>query len=73
LYVTDYYYYYYYHYYCYYYYYHQFGIATGYGLDGRGSIPGEARDFSLLHSIQTGSGTHLASHSMGTAGSFPGG
>jgi hypothetical protein len=31
------------------------GIATGYGLDGLGSI-----DFSLLHSLQTGYGAHSA-------------
>jgi hypothetical protein len=30
------------------------GIATGYGLNGRGSITG--RDFSLLHNVQIGSG-----------------
>jgi hypothetical protein len=28
----------------------------GYGLDGRGSIPAGPRDFSLLNSVQTGSG-----------------
>jgi hypothetical protein len=32
------------------------GIATGYGLDGCDSIPGRARDLSLLHIVQTGSG-----------------
>jgi hypothetical protein len=32
----------------------------------------EARDFSLLHSVQTGTGTHPASYPMGTRGSFPG-
>jgi hypothetical protein len=31
------------------------------GLDGRGSIPGKARDFSLLHSIQTASADHPTS------------
>jgi hypothetical protein len=31
------------------------------------------QDSSLLHSIQTGSGAHLASYTMGTGGSFPGG
>jgi hypothetical protein len=46
------------------------GIATGYGLDGQGLIPG--RDVSLLHSVQTGSGAHPASYPMGTGGSFPG-
>jgi hypothetical protein len=33
------------------------GIATGYGLDGRGSIPGSDKTFSL-HSVQTSSGAH---------------
>jgi hypothetical protein len=33
----------------------------------------EVQDFSLLHSVQTGSGAHPASYQMGTGGSFPGG
>jgi hypothetical protein len=37
------------------------GIATGYGMDGRGSIPGRDMDIYLLHSVKTGSGAHLAS------------
>jgi hypothetical protein len=32
----------------------------------------EARDFSLLYSIQTGSGAHPASCAMGIGGCFPG-
>jgi hypothetical protein len=28
----------------------------GCGLDSWGSIPGRVRDFTLLHSVQTGSG-----------------
>jgi hypothetical protein len=32
-----------------------------------------ARDFSLLHVVQTGSGTHPASSPMGNCGSVPGG
>jgi hypothetical protein len=48
------------------------GIDMGYGLDGRDSIPVQAKDFSLLHSVQTGSGTHPASYAMGTGGCFPG-
>jgi hypothetical protein len=33
------------------------GIATGYGLNGRGLILGRGeRDFSLFHNVQTGSG-----------------
>jgi hypothetical protein len=43
------------------------GLATPYGLEGPGSNPGEAR-FSAP--IQTGSGAHPASCTMGT-GSFP--
>jgi hypothetical protein len=35
------------------------GIATGYGLDGRVSIPGGEKNlFFLLHSVQTCSGVH---------------
>jgi hypothetical protein len=45
------------------------GIAMGHGLDGPGSIPA-VQDFSLLRSVQTGSGAHPASYRMG---SFPGG
>jgi hypothetical protein len=51
------------------------GIATGYGLDDRGvgvkSLKGQ--ELSLLHSVQTGSGVHSTSYSVGTGGSFPGG
>jgi hypothetical protein len=46
-------------------------IATGYGLDGRGSIPEGASDFSLFYSVQTGSGAHPASYPMGTRSFFP--
>jgi hypothetical protein len=49
------------------------GVATGYGLDGWGSIPGTGRDFPLLHSVQTGSGAHPASYTFKNVGSFPGG
>jgi hypothetical protein len=51
------------------------GIATGYGLDDRGSgnrFPEGAGNFSLLHRVHTGSGAHSASYAMGTGGSFPG-
>jgi hypothetical protein len=44
---------------------------TGYGLDGRVRFPA-VQDLSLLHVVQTGSGTHPASNPMGTGGSFPG-
>jgi hypothetical protein len=47
------------------------GIATGYGLDGPGAIPGMAR-FSLLHSVQTCPGAHPASYPMGTGCFLPG-
>jgi hypothetical protein len=36
------------------------GIDTGYVLDGQGSIP-YREDFSLLHSVLTGSGANPAS------------
>jgi hypothetical protein len=48
------------------------GIATSYGLDGRGSIPGRGKKFSLPHSVQTGSRAHPASYPMGIR-SVPGG
>jgi hypothetical protein len=41
-------------------------IVSDYGLDGRGSIPGGAKDFSSSFCVQTGSGAHLASYPMGT-------
>jgi hypothetical protein len=48
------------------------GIATGYGLEARVRFPA-VQDFSLLHSVQIGSGAHPASHPMSTGGSFAGG
>jgi hypothetical protein len=45
----------------------------GYGLDNREIcvlFPAEAEHFSLLHSLQTGSGIHPASYPMGNWGSF---
>jgi hypothetical protein len=51
------------------------GTALGYGLDDRGSrvrFPAGARNFSLHHHVQNGSGVHPASYPMGTRGSFPG-
>jgi hypothetical protein len=44
----------------------------GYQLDGHGSIPGEARDFSLLYNMQTSSGAQPASYPVGNGGSFHG-
>jgi hypothetical protein len=49
------------------------GMATGYALGRRGSIPSRGRDLSLLCSAQTGSGAHPASHQIGTGGDFSGG
>jgi hypothetical protein len=49
------------------------GIALGYGLDNRGfrvRFPAKARNFSLHHRVQNGSGAHPASYPMGTRGSF---
>jgi hypothetical protein len=51
------------------------GVATGYGLDDRLEAEFESRwdeEFSLFH-VETGSGAHPASYSMGTGCSFPGG
>jgi hypothetical protein len=47
------------------------GIALGYGLDDRSSrflFPAGARNFSLHHRVQNGSGAHLASCPIGTRG-----
>jgi hypothetical protein len=51
-------------------------IALGYELDDRGSkvrFPVGARNFSLHHRVQNGSGAHPASYSMGIRGFFLGG
>jgi hypothetical protein len=50
------------------------GIATGYGLDEQVSgvrFPVGAGNFSLLHRVQAGSGTHPASYSKCIGSSFP--
>jgi hypothetical protein len=44
------------------------GIATGYGLDGGIRFSVASKDFSVLHSVQTGSGAYPASYTMGTGG-----
>jgi hypothetical protein len=45
------------------------GMATGYWVDGRDSIPGRGkRSVYLLHSVQTGSGAHPTSYLMDTEG-----
>jgi hypothetical protein len=48
---------------------------SAYELDDRAievRSPTEARDFSSSFFVQTGSGAHAASCTMGTGGSFPG-
>jgi hypothetical protein len=52
-------------------YYNSLGMETGYGLDGRGLIPGRYKRFFSLHSVHTGSGAHVDSYPMSTGGSFP--
>jgi hypothetical protein len=53
------------------------GIATGYGLDGPGSIPGSVRFFFKMFLFSTASrlalGVHPASYPTGAGGDFPGG
>jgi hypothetical protein len=51
-------------------------IVSDYGLDYRAievRFPAEAKDFSSSLCVQTGSGAHPASCTMGTGGLFPGG
>jgi hypothetical protein len=51
-------------------------IVSGYGLDDRAievRYPAETKDFSSNLCVQTGSGAHSASCTMGTGGPFPGG
>jgi hypothetical protein len=51
-------------------------IVSDYGLDDRAigvRFPAGAEDFSSILCVQTGSGTHPASCTMGTGGPFPGG
>jgi hypothetical protein len=48
-------------------------MATGYVLDGRSSIPGRGKKFSVLHSEQSESEAHPSSITMGTGDSFSGG
>jgi hypothetical protein len=47
-------------------------IATGYGPDGQGSIPGKDKIFSVLQNVQTDSGAYPASYKMSIGCSFPG-
>jgi hypothetical protein len=51
-------------------------IVSDYGLNDRAigvRSPAEAKDFCSSLCVQTGSGAHLASCTMGTGGPFPGG
>jgi hypothetical protein len=51
-------------------------IVSDYGLDHRAIgvlSPTEAKDFSSILSVQTGSGANPASCTMGTGGPLPGG
>jgi hypothetical protein len=41
------------------------GIAKGYGLNDRGSIPGKSKRFSLLQGFLTSSGPHPATYLIG--------
>jgi hypothetical protein len=47
-------------------------IVSGYGLSDRGSIPGRGERIFLQACVQTGSGDHPASCTMGAGGPFPG-
>jgi hypothetical protein len=50
--------------------------VSDYGLDDRAieiRSPAEAKDFSSNLCVQTGSGVHPASCTLGTGGPFPGG
>jgi hypothetical protein len=46
------------------------GMVMGYKMNSHGSLPGRAKEFSLPHAMQTGSGVHPASYPMSTRGSF---
>jgi hypothetical protein len=46
------------------------GITTGRTIQGL--IPGRGKKFSVLYSIHTGSGAHLAFYPMGTGTCIPG-
>jgi hypothetical protein len=51
-------------------------IVYDYGVDDRAigvRYPAEAKDFSSISCVQTGSGAHPDPCPMGTRGSFPGG
>jgi hypothetical protein len=45
------------------------GIATGYGLDDREvGVPSPGRVKNFVHVVQTGSGAHRISYTVGTWG-----
>jgi hypothetical protein len=48
------------------------GVATGYELEGWGSILGRGKVFSLTHSVQTGSEAYQVLYPMGTGDFSPG-
>jgi hypothetical protein len=51
-------------------------IVSDYGMDDRSigvRSPAGAKDFSSNLCVQTGSGAHPASYTMGIGGPFPGG
>jgi hypothetical protein len=41
-------------------------MATGYEMDGLGSIPDKVKEFSLLYNVHTGSEVHPVSYPMVT-------
>jgi hypothetical protein len=47
-------------------------VVSDYRLDDQDSIPAEAKDLSSSICVQTGSGAHPASCTMGTGALFPG-
>jgi hypothetical protein len=48
-------------------------LATGWMTEGSEFESRYGQEFSLLQIVQTGSGVHSASYSMGTRSSIPGG
>jgi hypothetical protein len=48
------------------------GIVSGYGLEAGVPFPAGLRDYSPLHSVQTGSGAHPASNLLRTVAHSPG-
>jgi hypothetical protein len=63
-----------------YYYYYYYGVGKAQSVKHQAAgwmvwvqFLARARDFSLLHSVQTGSGAHPASYQMDSRASFSGG